>query len=434
MTELLREHGRVLMVTLERHGDALVSDTAAGATSLVVGDICDFDELGGSLYLNGVVLRYSTCDDDTDTITLIDPLPADADAGDVVSVWDTRLQAVVTEHVAHVAVDGDFEGDAIEAEIAHHLIDDLPVGMRGVDGESVLLEEDEEDDWRVIDVFGVGKRGLKFRNLDTFTLAADGPQDLLLTYTPVDGSEHVYWNGLQQRRTTDWTRVGKTVSILGDEALVDDVIDVEYAYIEPGYNPSAASLADPVYASGQDNPITAPGGVNEGALVLVAIMLPSSIAAASNLNGYALNGQTANVNDPSTGHTYRLALYSRFAPSGALPVPTFPADVNDTPWVMAAWDSAGAIDEIVLDTQSAATTAGISPAPSGDVAHLRVMATLSDNHDGIIGSPSQGAVVAEDNDNSEINIVLIADAPAGTVSATSDGPSYWCHATLTLAT
>lgn len=68
---------------------------------------------------------------------------------------------------------------------------------------------------------------------DTFTLTTGGVEELVLTYTPLDNSEHVYWWGLYQQEDTTWERVGKVITLTGDpmEALAGDKITVEYAYL-----------------------------------------------------------------------------------------------------------------------------------------------------------------------------------------------------------
>lgn len=240
----MKEQGHVLSVSIERLGDDLDAAATTGATTLVVGDVADFDELGGSLWINGDVLLYSTVDDDAGTITLVDPLPVDADVNDAVYVWDTRLEQIVVEHVAMVEVDGDYEGDAIEAVIAHHLINDLPTGIRGLDGESVLIEE-EDDAWRLIDVLGSGGPttvGVQFMQ-DSTTVTEVGDQSVELTHVPITNSEHLYWNGLYQPGT-EWTRDGQIVSVPdpGEVCAVGDVLTVEYAYREAGLTPSANSV------------------------------------------------------------------------------------------------------------------------------------------------------------------------------------------------
>lgn len=67
---------------------------------------------------------------------------------------------------------------------------------------------------------------------DRFVLAADGPQDVTLTYTPVDYSEHVYLNGVELDEGDDWTRDDVTVTLLAAaDVLAGDVVDVRYAYL-----------------------------------------------------------------------------------------------------------------------------------------------------------------------------------------------------------
>lgn len=247
------EHGHVVAVNAEKLGDTLDANAALGAITLIVGDVADFDELGGSLRINGAVLAYSTCDDDAGTVTLTDALPAAAELGDPVHVWDTQRLTVAMEYVAQVAVDDDDEGDPIEAVIASHLVEKLSSGIRGLVGESVLMEYDEEDEeWRVIDVLGLAdESGVKFWQ-DSFTLAAGGAQDLQLTYLPILNSEHVYWNGLYQPQVTAWTRAEKTISILGSESLAGHVIGVEYAYLDGSYSPPVEHLPSFVQRSGSN--------------------------------------------------------------------------------------------------------------------------------------------------------------------------------------
>jgi hypothetical protein len=66
---------------------------------------------------------------------------------------------------------------------------------------------------------------------DRYDLGSDGAQDVALTYLPVENSEHVYLNGVEQDEGVDWTRDDATVSLLSTMgALTDDVLDVRYAY------------------------------------------------------------------------------------------------------------------------------------------------------------------------------------------------------------
>lgn len=238
MNEERKYHGHVIAVNAEKLGDNLDADAAAGTSVLVVGDVADFDELGGSLLVDGVVLRYSTCDDDAGTVTLSNPLPADAELGDPIYVWDTQRLSVAMEYIAQVEIDADDEGDPIEAVIASHLVDDLPDGIRGLVGESVLMEEDD-DEWRIIDVLGLDKSGTGTLfydgpdddGNDAITVTTPGDQTINLTHLPITHSEHLYWNGIYQPGT-EWTRVGQVITVPdpGGVIAVGDELVVEYAY------------------------------------------------------------------------------------------------------------------------------------------------------------------------------------------------------------
>lgn len=70
---------------------------------------------------------------------------------------------------------------------------------------------------------------------DSFVLTKDGPQDVSLTYLPLDHSEHVYVNGLYQRAEVTWTRDSRKISLLATPypPRNGDAVTVEYAYL-PG--------------------------------------------------------------------------------------------------------------------------------------------------------------------------------------------------------
>ena len=249
MNEERKYHGHVVAVNAERLGDNLDADATTAATTLVVGDVADFDELGGSVLVNGEVLRYSTCDDDAGTVTLVDPLPADAELGDPIYVWDTQRLAIAVEYIAQVEIDSDDAGDPIEAVIASHLVDDLPDGIRGLVGESVLLEEDD-DEWRVVDVLGLDReaKGTLFYQ-DAFTVGGPGTQDFNLTYIPIPNSEHLYWNGLYQSQGSVWSRAERVVTVADadDYLAAGDVVTVEYAYRDGmAQIPAEAGGGDPL--------------------------------------------------------------------------------------------------------------------------------------------------------------------------------------------
>jgi hypothetical protein len=135
-------------------GDKLSAAAASGATTLTVYDAGDFDEDGGYILINDAVLRYATWDDDDNTITLTDPLPAAAAVDDVVTLWDQANGQPVTIYKAVVdQVDG-FDGNAIEAIVPQSLVHALSTTMRDSTGESVVLERDDDGELTVTAISG----------------------------------------------------------------------------------------------------------------------------------------------------------------------------------------------------------------------------------------------------------------------------------------
>lgn len=232
--------GTVLAVDVDALGDTLAADATAGAMSIFVDDAADFelgDETSGQLLLNDVVYTYTDVDDDTGEITLTSGLEGDAEDADDVFVWDPLYEVVSTDKSADVRLhDVEQGGDPIYAVFAQHLVEKLGEGIRGVRGETVLLERDRGE-WRIVDVLGFGDPdaglggSVRFWDQDTFTVEATGEQELTLTYPPIPGSLHMAWCGVWQPHT-EFSNEGRTVTIPDPDGLleVDDTIDFRYAY------------------------------------------------------------------------------------------------------------------------------------------------------------------------------------------------------------
>lgn len=149
-----QEPGWLLELNAYALGSALTADAPEGATTLVVTDVIDFDEGGGSLHLNGNLLGYSHTDPDSETIYLNGPLAEAADVDDLVQVWDTengKPAAEIRALVEFINTNGD--DDPVSATLAHALAPQLALGPRDGRGETVLLEE-YAGSWRIIDVLG----------------------------------------------------------------------------------------------------------------------------------------------------------------------------------------------------------------------------------------------------------------------------------------
>jgi hypothetical protein len=148
------ESGRVQVVYTANVGSPLTADVAAGATVLFIDDTSDFDT-DGTLHVGGQTVAYSAVDDDTGQVTLTAPVAAAADAGDLVTLWDTGLDQAAVEYRAHVELPGLLDNaDAVDATIRHTLIAYLEEGIRTPGtGESVRMER-QGSDWVVVDVLG----------------------------------------------------------------------------------------------------------------------------------------------------------------------------------------------------------------------------------------------------------------------------------------
>lgn len=71
---------------------------------------------------------------------------------------------------------------------------------------------------------------LQFVNTDTATAVGSGDLTIDLTYLPIAGSLHVYWNGVAQP-PTGWTRTGLTLVLADPDSLIaaGDVVTCAYA-------------------------------------------------------------------------------------------------------------------------------------------------------------------------------------------------------------
>lgn len=301
--EVLYESGHVVNVTVVTLGDEVDGDHAAAATTVTVGDCADFDADCWVL-IDGNLYQVESVDDDANTITLASGLLADVDDGEVVELWDPLYLQVSSYKSIDVRVfSEDSNEDVIEAVLADHLVSKLEEGLRGVRGESVLLEMDG-DEWRVVDVLGFGDPaasslgGARFK-IDNFTATTDGDQTLALSFTPATDSLHVYHNGLELEGS--FVLVGSTVLITAtdDEVRVGDKFAAKYAYRGPAVgvpvtpeNPGETYLVE-VIPSTTDL---------AGTIAPPAGSWPATVTLGSNWNGTLIQNDQAIV-DLETGDT-----------------------------------------------------------------------------------------------------------------------------------
>lgn len=149
MTEQL--HGHLVAVNREYLGDEVAVDSGSDG-SLVVGDGADFDESGGWVSIDGTLYEYDTVTDTTLAdfdepviLNLVSPPVSDVTAGTPVDVWSLDDNAAVVEWVGQVLLDGQDEGDPVEAVIDHALVPLLPETIHPDGGNAVTLRWDEDE-------------------------------------------------------------------------------------------------------------------------------------------------------------------------------------------------------------------------------------------------------------------------------------------------
>jgi hypothetical protein len=148
----MTERGLIESVTLTTLGAYVAAGAALGATSIVVDSALDFDEGGGHLTLNGVTYEYATVDfdtdPDTDTISGLSPALAGAAVeGDRVDISPTVAELTADVMVEHAE-------DAMTVLVPHSLMDRVPEGLRPDGAGEVVLFDELDNRWVVIDVLG----------------------------------------------------------------------------------------------------------------------------------------------------------------------------------------------------------------------------------------------------------------------------------------
>lgn len=157
------EQGVVQNVLVRRIGDVLAVDAAIGATTLTLVDAADFNEDGGQLSVDGELLTYDSCDDETGIVTL-STVPTVAHTNGT----EVFVEPASYEKTAVVSVSADEE--PIEANVPYALWDRLPEGVRADVAEQVLLDE-REDSFELVDVLGT-EPVIEGSFVDTSTIGA----------------------------------------------------------------------------------------------------------------------------------------------------------------------------------------------------------------------------------------------------------------------
>lgn len=125
------------------------------------------------------------------------------------------------------------------------------------------IEDDSEGDEEAA--------ALAFCNTDATTAVTSGRINLHLTYVPVDGSLHLYWNGVALP-PTEYLLNGQTVTFADHLIHVDDTLYAAYAYYPADIpEPEPLELVGTTTANYADANIAIPGGTVPGDLLILGL-------------------------------------------------------------------------------------------------------------------------------------------------------------------
>jgi hypothetical protein len=141
-------YGTVIDVSTTNTGEPTLVDSLAASSVLTVANAWTFDQLGGQLRVNGLVLDYLTVDAGTGVITLTVPLAADVLADTYVEIWP--LAPVKVALVDFGILEG---SEAVAVTVPHSMVAVIPDGMReDWTRETVLVEERSPGELVLVDV------------------------------------------------------------------------------------------------------------------------------------------------------------------------------------------------------------------------------------------------------------------------------------------
>lgn len=132
----MSEIGYITEVHQYTYGSFVAVAASAGATSVVLQDASDLNEVGGQVQIKGTVYAYKTVNWDTDTMVTLTPSLA---TGGVAVDDRVDIYPLVTEKRAKVLLAD--SGETVECRVPTSMYDTIPEGIRTEAGrESVQLE------------------------------------------------------------------------------------------------------------------------------------------------------------------------------------------------------------------------------------------------------------------------------------------------------
>lgn len=145
---------------------------------------------------------------------------------------------------------------------------------------ATALYGDNEDD--------TASDAIGFENTDTATASGPGPVTFHLTHTPIDGSLHIRWNGIDQP-ASEWVLVDSTVTIPDPTSVIEsgDVFTAAYAYLLDADDAGLDwSLVGITTVNTPTTSVALPAGTQAGDLIIFAVASAgASTASDSRLTG-----------------------------------------------------------------------------------------------------------------------------------------------------
>lgn len=308
--------------------------------------------------------------------------------------------------------------------VRHLRLNSKQLGVGQVDGRfppakplgPAALEDDETEDDETGDTAAIA-----FHNTDAATAGATGIIALPLTYAPIDGSLHVYWNGVAIEPSA-WSLAGQTITFVEHRIRTGARLHAEYAYY-----PSDAVVEIPdtptlVFSDTDwdNDAFSFPAGANDGEFILAIAVLPPGASIADS-NGYELIGVSEPVTHAAQSgtYTYHLEAWWIIKPVGAAPVPTLTTVALDTLTATLAFSGATEVYASQFDTVGD-DDAAFAPAPSPRT-DLRIYATVSN---AAVLTADQGTEQfnLSGGVDSDVQLMVTSGDFTAAVRAETDGP------------
>jgi len=262
----------------------------------------------------------------------------------------------------------------------------------------------------------------KQSKIDQFTLAADGAQDLALTYVPVVDSENLILRRLGLYLGVDYTLSDQTVSLINSDVapLTGDLVQVQYDYLSglPAMPASSVTEASSTTSGASPTPAL-PAGTSAGDFCVMFVGIDGSMS-------LTLNGWTDRDNATASGtpYPYTLHVLTKTVTSGS-DVPGITYSSN-----MPVWASCRIISGSYVNVGTASSgTATSGTAPSVASADGAVRGWLTSGTGATMTAPGRISDFSLAG-GTNIKILVGVEDDLTSVAATTDLNVAWAMASV----